>query len=80
MNYGTGRGRSAGNLAAPRRLPHPAGGLLEVVGAEGPHVPQALLLHHPDGLLLGQLQQGVVDLAHVIMEGDVPESGLRARL
>ena len=51
-------------------------GLLEVVGAEGPHVPQALLLHHPDGLLLGQLQKGVVDLAHVIMEGDVPESGI----
>ena len=42
-----------------------------MVGAKGSHVAEALLLHHPDRLLFVEFQELVVNVAHVVVEGDV---------
>ena len=39
-----------------------------MVGAKGSHISEALLLHHPYRLLIGQLQERVVQLANVVVE------------
>ena len=48
---------------APRRL--------DVVGTEGPEIFRCLFLHHTDTLLGTELEELIVQLPHVIMEGDM---------
>ena len=48
---------------APRRL--------DVVGTEGPKISRCLFLHHTDTLLGTELEELIVQLPHVIMEGDM---------
>ena len=54
------------------RLSQLGGRLLDVVSPKGSHVPQALLLHHRQRLLLRKLQEGVVQLANVVVECYMP--------
>ena len=48
---------------------------LDMVGAEGAEIPGGLLLHHGDALLVAELEELVVQLPHVVMEGDVSGPG-----
>ena len=54
------------------RLSQLSGGLFDVVSAKGSHVSQALLLNHCQRLLLRKLQEGVVELANVVVERYMP--------
>ena len=45
---------------------------LDMMGAEGSEIFWCLLLHHGDTLLGFELEELIVELPHVIMEGDMP--------
>ena len=58
-------------VALARRPPQLGARRLDVVGPEGAHVLERLLLHHADGLVLVHVQELVVQLPHIVVEDDV---------
>ena len=49
---------------------------LDMVRPEGAEISGGLLLHHGDTLLVAELQELVVQLPHVVVEGDMPDHGV----
>ena len=49
---------------------------LDMVRPEGAEIPGGLLLHHGDTLLVAELQELVVKLPHVVVEGDMSDHGV----
>ena len=62
------------------RSPQLSGGRLHMICSKCSHIPQSLLLNHCYGFLFVQLEESIVELAHIIMEHYVSESRVVIRL